>query len=74
MKSLADLAGDLWREPLNAWPCKGSFHREVLSPSSVNWKAIAAEMTELFNLLYIFLYQVRLGPCKEMERSWRMTG
>lgn len=74
MKSLADLARDLKREPLNAWPCKDSFHREVLSPSSVNWKTVAAEMTWLFNLLYISLYQVRLGPHKEMERSWRMTG
>lgn len=58
VKSLADLAGDLWCEPLNAWPCKDSFHREVLSPSSVNWKTIAAEMTELFNLLYVSLCQV----------------
>lgn len=74
VKSLADLAGDLWCEPLNAWPCKDSFHREVLSPSSVNWKTIAAEMTELFNLLYVSLYQERLGSLqgdgKEVEDDW----
>lgn len=74
MKLFADLAGDLWSEPLNTWPCKDSFHREVLSPSSVNWKTITAEMTGLFNLLYITLSQVQLSPCKDMERNWRMTG
>lgn len=45
MKSLADLARDLWCEPLSTRPCKDSFHREVVSPSSVNWKIIVAEMT-----------------------------
>lgn len=74
MKLFADLAGDLRSESLNTWACKDSFHREVLSPSSVNWKTVAAEMTGLFNLLYITLSQLQLGPCKEMERNWRMTG
>lgn len=66
MKSLADLARDLWCESRNVWLCKGSFPSEVLSPSSANWKSIAAEITGLFNLWRISLYQVRLGPCKEL--------
>lgn len=74
MKLFAVLVGDLWSGPLNTWPCKDGFYRQLLSPTSVNWKTVTAEVTGLFNLLYIPLSKVQLSPCKDTERNWRMTG